>query len=53
MQSIPQELVYMQTRKITSMSDEIRRKNNRTAGKTIGTLATITVIGLIYIWFIW
>ena len=35
------------------MSDEIRKKNNSTAGKAIGIMAAITVIGLIYIWFIW
>ena len=31
------------------MSDEIRKKNNSTTGKAIGIMATITVIGLIYI----
>ena len=34
------------------MSDEIRKKNNSTASKAIGIMAAITVIGLIYIWFI-
>ena len=51
--TVCRKLVYIQTKKIPSMSDEIRKKNNSTAGKAIGIMAAITVIGLIYIWFIW
>ena len=51
--TVCRKLVYIQTKKIPSMSDEIRKKNNSTASKAIGIMAAITVIGLIYIWFIW